>query len=149
MKEALMCLGIPITFLILLVAIRFWIYSRRMKHGEVLSVDVMKEKYDLTIENYKPPKTDLDAVPKNLRDLLPLAEKWGIGDDIIREDLQEKALDDEKKELENALKGRWNEITAWLDSFGNNLMPVEAAMFMYMQLGCDEMGLIIDEEENS
>ena len=149
MNEALICIGIPIIFLVLLVAIRFWIYTRRMKHGEILTADVMKEKYDLTIENYKPPKTDPYIVPENLRDLLPHAEKWGIGDDIIREDLQEKALDVEKKELENALKGRWNEITAWLDSFGNDLMPVEAAMFMYMQLGCDEMGLLIDEEDNS
>jgi hypothetical protein len=120
-----------------------------MKHGEILPANVMKTKYGLTIENYKPPKMNREVVPEDLRDLLPFAMKWGIADDIIRNDLQEKATDEEKQELVRALAGRWLEINEWLDSFGNNIMPLEAASFMHMQLGFDEMKLYMNDEENS
>ena len=149
MKEDLICLGIPFFLLLIVIAIRYRIATRRMKQGEILPANVMKEKYDLSTENYQPPKTDPNVVPENLRDILPLAEKWGIADDIFREDYQDKASAEEKQELVNALDGRWIDITKWLDSFGTDLMPTEAALFMYMQLGYDEMKLYLDEEENS
>ncbi|ACF53306.1 hypothetical protein D7U98_04305 [Stenotrophomonas maltophilia] len=84
-----------------------------------------------------------DRVPPDLVDLIPLAEKWGIGDDLLRDEMQERATDAEKRAMADALKHRHARITAWLDSFPKGQpMTDEAAAFMYMQLGVDEMGLM-------
>jgi hypothetical protein len=88
---------------------------------------------------------DSSQVPADLRDLLPLAEKWGIGDDVARSQFQAKASQAEKDALKSALTGRNKRITQWLDSFSDaNPMSDEAAAFMYMQLSLDEMGLGVD-----
>lgn len=108
---------------------------------EVLPAGEMKARYHLTIDRYEPPPLNPAVVPDHLRDLLPLARKWGVGDDIIRDDLEEKASEAEKQELQLALRGRTRSITEWLDSFGNALMPEEAAAFMYMLQALDEMHL--------
>ena len=120
------------------------IYNRRpvAKYGEILPADEMKAKYNITSKNYKPPKLDPEKVPEQLHDLLPLAAKWGIGDDIIRSDFEENAPASEKEELKKTLTGRMAEITEWLDSFNDDhTMSDEAACFMYMQLGVTEMGM--------
>jgi len=84
-----------------------------------------------------------DRVPPDLVDLIPLAEKWGIGDDLLREEMQARATVAEKQAMGDALKDRHARITAWLDSFPQGQpMSDEAAAFMYMQLGADEMGLM-------
>jgi hypothetical protein len=116
----------------------------RTKHHEILPIHVFQERYDLTAESYTPPRLDPEAVPQHLRDLLPMATKWGIGDDVIRDDFQEKASEEEKLELQRLLNGKGQAINDWLDSFGNNLMSDEAAAFMYMMLGLDEMEITID-----
>jgi hypothetical protein len=90
------------------------------------------------------PQLDPQQVPANLRDLLPLAAKWGIGDDVDRADMQAKATAQDKLELHQALKGRAMAVNDWLDSFGKGKMPAEAAAFMYMILGVDEMRLTIE-----
>lgn len=67
----------------------------------------------------------------------------GIGDDVLRNEMRERATDAEKQALTDALAGRHACITAWLDSFPQGQpMSEEAAAFMYMQLGTDEMGLM-------
>ncbi len=97
-----------------------------------------------TSGDYKPPTLDAQQVPENLRDLLPLAAKWGIGDDEYRSDKQTKATEQDKQELQQALKGRAKAINDWLDTFGKGKMTPEAAAFMYMMLGVDEMGMKIE-----
>jgi len=112
------------------------------KYGEILPANEMKAKYHLTADRYKPPRLDPQKVPENLRDLLPLAAKWGIPDDIIRDDFEQKASDEEKEAFKNSLTGRTAEITQWLDSFElNEPMSTEAAQFMYMLEALDEMKL--------
>jgi hypothetical protein len=87
-------------------------------------------------------RLDRNNVPDDLRDLVPLAEKWGIGDDVERSEFQAAASAEEKAQLSAALKGRNQRITQWLDSFADGAaMSDEAAAFMYMQLALDEMGL--------
>lgn len=127
---------------ILFIALLTMLFYRRpkMKYGEILPSGEMKAKYNLTAEEYKPPHLDPQKVPEQLRNLLQLAAKWGIGDDIIRDDFERKASGDEKQELRNALSGRNAEITQWLNSFeAGKPIPQEAACFMYMQLALDEM----------
>jgi hypothetical protein len=134
---------VAVTIVVVLVVLRRTRHPT-MHHGEILPASEMQKKYGLYIERYKPPKLDPDQVPESLRDLLPLAAKWGIGDDIIRSDLQSKVGVDEKQELQEALKGRSAAITRWLDSFGTQRMSAEAGAFMYMLLGIEEMGLKIE-----
>jgi hypothetical protein len=82
---------------------------------------------------------DADKVPADLRDLVPLAQRWGIGDDVDRSERIRQATDAEKSELRAAFGPRQARITAWLDSFGQGPMPDEAAAFMYAQLAIEEM----------
>ena len=97
-----------------------------------------------TSSGYKPPTLNPQNVPVNFRDLVPFAAKWGIGDDEYRSEMEAKASDQDKQELQQALKGRAKEINNWLDTFGKGKMTPEAAAFMYMMIGVDEMGLKIE-----
>lgn len=85
------------------------------------------------------PRLDAARVPEDLRDLVPVAQRWGIGDDVARSERVQKATAAEKSELRAAFGPRQARITAWLDSFGQGAMPEEAAAFMYTQLAIEEM----------
>jgi hypothetical protein len=85
------------------------------------------------------PPLDAGQVPADLRDLTPLAQRWGIGDDVARSERVQKATEAERSELRAAFGPRHARITAWLDSFGQGPMPEEAAAFMYTQLAIEEM----------
>ena len=108
---------------------------------EILPADEIKRKYNLCIENYKPPSLNPKRVPEQFRDLLPFAQRWGVGDDIIRDDLHQKVSQEEKQALIKAIDGHEKAINQWLDTFGNRKMSEEAAAFMYMLEGLDEMNL--------
>jgi hypothetical protein len=113
-----------------------------MKHGEIRPADEMKAKHGLTAEHRLVIHLDPAKVPSDLRDLVPYAEKWGIGDDIIRDNFQTKASVVEKQDLARAIAGRNSRITQWLNGQPSNTpMSDEAAAFMYMQLGLEEMAL--------
>ena len=151
-------IGIVFAIIITLTWVFVWISKRKtvskiiMKDyhstGEILTSDQMKQKYGLTIENYKPIHLNPENVPEELRDLVSIAEKWGIGDDVIRNDMHSKASDDEKEALKSALDGRTQFINQWLDNFGTGKMSNEAAAFMYMLEGLDEMNIQINPIKN-
>jgi hypothetical protein len=116
-----------------------------MKHHEILPSSSMKDKYQLTSDSAPRLKLNPENVPTDLHDLIEIAETWGIGDDIIREDFQSKALEQDKLIFASKLAGRNTRITQWLDmQQGNVAMSNEAAAFMYMQLSLDELGLWSD-----
>jgi hypothetical protein len=113
-----------------------------MRHGEILPANEMQKKYGLYAENRPDIKIYPMHVPENLRDLIPMAEKWGVGDDIIRSDIEEKASDTEKEAFRAKLKDRTKQVNYWLDSYGKEQpMPKEAAHFMYMLEALNEMRL--------
>jgi hypothetical protein len=85
------------------------------------------------------PRLDSAKVPADLRHLVPLAQRWGIGDDVARSERVQKATDAERSELRAAFGPRQAWITAWLDSYGQGAMPQEAAAFIYTQLAIEEM----------
>ena len=89
---------------------------------------VVTSRYDL----------DAAAVPSALRHLVPLAERWGIGDDVERNDYVVQASAADRAALRDAVVPYYEQITAWLDSFGDEPMSDEAAAFMYMQLAIEE-----------
>jgi hypothetical protein len=84
-------------------------------------------------------KLNPEQVPSDLRHLVPLAERWGIGDDADRNTKVDQATPAEREELRAAVQPVHDRITAWLDSFGQGVMTDEAAAFMYMQLALEEM----------
>ena len=116
----------------------------KMRYGEILPADEMKNRYNLTIENYQPPDLDPNQVPDYLRDLLPLAKKWGIGDDIIRDDMRQKSSTAEKRELIHQLEGKTKRIKNWLDTFDNDEFTPESSAFLYLLL-CHEEILVLDK----
>jgi hypothetical protein len=87
-----------------------------------------------------------EHVPENLRDLLPLAIKWGIGDDAIRGYVTDAASEKDRDELVAALKGRLHAIDQWLDGFAEGALSDEAAAFLYLGEAVDEMQLEIRYE---
>jgi hypothetical protein len=83
---------------------------------------------------------DTTRIPAELRHLAPLAGVWGIGDDVDRGAKVEASTPAERSALRTAVLPHDTSITAWLDSFGQgNVMPDEAAAFMYMRLAIEEM----------
>ena len=138
-------LTIAIILIVALIVVAFMKRWRRPRLYEILPASEMQKKYGLYAENQPDIRIDPEKVPEHLRDLIPMAEKWGIGDDIIRSDLEEKATETEKKEFQEALRGRTAQVTTWLDSFDDdsdtNSMTEEAGYFMYMLEGLDESGL--------
>lgn len=85
------------------------------------------------------PPLDSQAVPPDLRHLIPLAHEWGIGDDAERLAKVDRATPAQRAELRRAVAPHQSRITQWLDSFGQREMSQEAATFMYMQLAIEEM----------
>ena len=112
------------------------------KIGEIAPASESLEKHNLAAENRPDIRIDPKNVPENLHDLIPMAEKWGIGDDVIRGGFEAKTAGLEKEAFKSKLKGRTTEVTEWLDSFKDGLeMTEEAGYFMYMLEALDEMGL--------
>jgi hypothetical protein len=82
---------------------------------------------------------DIEKIPEDLRDLAPLAQKWGVGDDAVRAELIESAAAVELQALRATVAPRATRITEWLDSFPHNTLSNEAAAFMYLLEVVDEM----------
>lgn len=113
-----------------------------LRYGDIAPADSFRAAY--SPDAIAAARTPLDPakVPASLRGLVPLAEYWGIGDDVLREMLQEGESPAKKKALADAVNPHNAAITAWLDSWAQGEpMSDEAAAFMYMQQGLDEMGL--------
>jgi hypothetical protein len=124
-----------------------WALTRRDRASAIAPAGELQRKYGLYAKNRPVVRLDAEQVPSRLRPLVPLAEKWGIGDDIIRNDYIAKTSDAEKRELHDAFYGPFEEITQWLDSFGKESMTEEGEAFMYAQMALDEMGYYILEEK--
>jgi hypothetical protein len=109
----------------------------------------LQKHFGLYAENRPILELDPALVPAHLRHMVSLAEKWGIGDDIIRNDLIDKSSSVEKRELHDAMYEPFERITEWLNSFAGHPLSAEAEAFMYMQTALDEMGYYILEEKRA
>ena len=61
-----------------------------------------------------PPKLDLRKVPAEFHSLARLAEKYGIGDDIYREQMVSSLTDEERSELTEFLEVWDDLLDTWL-----------------------------------
>lgn len=66
---------------------------------EVASVKELRAKHGLAAENRPPIHLDRSRAPAQFRQWIPLAERWGIGDDLIRDDSVHKATPAELRGL--------------------------------------------------
>jgi hypothetical protein len=129
------------------ILVSAYVLTRRDRRRGIASAAQLQRKYGLYAENRPVLRLDPEGVPSNLRPLISLAEKWGIGDDIIRNDYIGKTSDAEKRELHDAFYEPYEQVTAWLNSFKAGPMTEQAQAFMYTQLALDEMGYYILEEK--
>ena len=135
---------------VLAVLIGAYDYVRRARsRRDIASASDIQKHFGLYVENRPILRLDPVQVPTDLRHLVPLAEKWGIGDDIIRNDLIDKSSSAEKRELHDSLYAPFERIAEWLTSFAGRPLSAEAEAFMYMQTALDEMGYYILEEKRA
>ena len=130
-------IGVLIAVVVVVIVLR----SRGAPEPEVLPAGELRDRTGASVEEYAQVEIDPANVPEDLRDLIPIARQWGIGDDVIRGDYGDSASEEERQRFKAALTGRTARVTEWLDSFGTELMSEEAGVFMYMLEALDEQGL--------
>lgn len=94
-----------------------------------------------------PPQLIAEEVPESLRDLIPLARKYGIGDEAKREEITRAASPAELAELEEQVIPRAQEIADWLDTFPESGLSATAAFFEYLGSACDEVPFYTSKKE--
>lgn len=81
---------------------------------------------------------DESKVPEDLRDLVPLALKWGVGDDLVRGELLRRATEEERAELRTVVGPRAERIREYIESLGplslDNPLSDEATRMMYLEI---------------
>jgi hypothetical protein len=82
---------------------------------------------------------DASRVPDSLRTLATWASRYGVGDDYCRPYLLRRLPKKERTALVRAVDDNADAIHTWLNSFGDGPMPAEAAAFMYLALGAEEI----------
>ncbi|HSO07775.1 MAG TPA: hypothetical protein VLW45_11065 [Pelomicrobium sp.] len=91
-------------------------------------------------------QADLEAtlkaseVPAEFRALMPLAARYGLGDDGCRGLILAQLTDDAKAALIRDVEPHAAAIDTWLDGYPGEAMPAEAAAFMYLLLALEELG---------
>ena len=76
-----------------------------------------------------------EEAPPPLRDLIPLADRWGIADNHRRDEALRAASDDELHAFVQALANRCSEIDAWLDALPAAIRdwPPVAIRFLWLR----------------
>lgn len=97
--------------------------SEEPEEFEVLPTSEMQQKHGMNAESYQPIRIDPSKVPADLRDLIPWAERFGIGCDVTRHDIGRRTSQKDKDALSDALRGRHARIEAWL----NSLLPEDGS----------------------
>lgn len=80
-------------------------------------------------------------VPGDLHEVVPLVEKWGIGDEPSREFFVRRASPAEKQELRRIYRRHGPRISAWIDSLAPGDETPASTGFLYFLDACDELGI--------
>lgn len=84
-----------------------------------------------------------EDVPEPLRDLIPLAKKFGIGDDAERGEVITTATESERAELLDRVGPKLHLIDSWLGNFSEDGLNETSAFFLYLGEAYEEV--IFDE----
>jgi hypothetical protein len=94
--------------------------SKKPGLGEIAPAHVLQAAYGLYAANRPPTRVDRAEVPEHLQDLIPFAEQWGIGDDILRSDALKVASAADKARLLRAIDvSRRAELWTWIETCGD------------------------------
>jgi hypothetical protein len=82
---------------------------------------------------------DPSRVPVSLRPLIPLAERWGIADDVIRDDVFRQAIASDLQHLVAVLREHDDALDEWLAGPEASVAPPspEYVAFSAMRMGAD------------
>jgi hypothetical protein len=82
---------------------------------------------------------DPQKVPEDLRDLVPLARKWAIGDDVERADFMKSATIEEKKELVDRVSPKMDRIERYCAPLREQIpAPDEVVLFDMLMESVEE-----------
>lgn len=123
-------------------------FKEMPKENEIPSTPQRTEQADSDkleeLENYRRNNVILkDNIPEAFYDLIPLVQKWGIGDDAIRGYATDTITPNGKREIQTALRGKLESINAWINTISEGEMSSSAAAFMYFLEAIEEMELIL------
>ncbi len=113
------------------------------EHGhdkwEVLPAGEMRRKYSLYADNRPIIKLDPANVPSPLRPLIPLAEVFGIGDDLIRADFIARLPAEALENLRKTVEPFADELDKWLagPAAGKPPFGPEYIAFTCMRMAAD------------
>jgi hypothetical protein len=106
---------------------------------EVLPAGEMRRKYGLFAENRPTITLNPAAVPPVLQHLIPLAEQFGVGDDLIRTDIIKKTPAADIVAMQLAVEAHADAFDEWLagpESSGPKFSP-EYIAFSCLRLAAD------------
>ncbi len=112
---------------------------KRKPEFEVLPAGEMRAKYGLTAENRPTIRLDPSAVPPALRHLVPLAEQFGVGDDLIREDIVAKTPATELTAMRAAVEAQADAFDEWLAGADGPRFSPEYIAFSCLRMAADGM----------
>ena len=105
---------------------------------EVLTVSKVRERYRLAGIRAEPVDFDERHVPASLKHLIPLARVFGIGDDVLRDDLVAAADPSARQELKQLLRAADNDLNEWLTSPAELANPTAAYLaFTNLRMAAD------------
>lgn len=124
---------------------------RKIIKGDIKAGDKGYEEWcrnhHLTDEDRPDIKVPAESLPEELRALAPLAEKWGISDDVIRINCIKAASPEEREELLSAVEQHRSELTAWLENTDVTQSEAWTAV-AFMETAAAEMKTIKKEDKN-
>ena len=90
-----------------------------------------------------------DEVPLELRQLIPFAKKWGIGDAEARENLIQNSSLSELVDLEQKVGPLMQQITDWTDGYSESQLrnSATAGYFIFLQIAYEEASTYIDDRK--
>ena len=94
------------------------------------------------------PELIVEEVPESLHGLIPLGQKFGIGDDSDSDDILKAASSAELAELEEKVLAQAEEIENWLDTFPETEISDTASFFLHLGSACDEVPLYKPEKKS-
>jgi hypothetical protein len=116
---------------------------------EVLPAGELRRKYGLYAENRPTIRLDRTRVPGEFHWLIPLAEEFGIGDDLIRDDYVDKCSTTSLRELVNGIDRAGDHLWDWLagpEAESTNPSD-EYVAFTCMTMAYDQAKLRLKERE--
>jgi hypothetical protein len=104
---------------------------------EVLPAEEMRRKYGLYAENRPVIRLNPERVPPGLRHLIPWAERFGIADDLIRQDFVAKTAESDLQELRRIVQEHNDLLDAWLSDPDADIHGDEYVGFSTMRMAAD------------